>query len=101
VKRKELIPSDRKLVHCKAEGFGKESENDEFYIKIYDSVHLENGQILRTTGEFQGKEWFANVAVIPAEDQNQYSSDKGAWYRKFCSVFRKVANNVSLNFEMQ
>jgi hypothetical protein len=125
-----LTPSDRKLVHCKAEGFGKvlwelsldcidqkleswkktenkphsnfieglsqiitmldifldtssqESENDEFYIKIYDSVHLENGQILRTTGEFQGKEWFANVAVTPAEDQDQYSSDKGVWYGK-------------------
>jgi hypothetical protein len=41
----------------------QESENDEFYIKIYNSVHLENGQILRTTGEFQSKEWFANVAV--------------------------------------
>ena len=98
-----MTPSDKKLVHRKAEGFGKvlweltldcidqklksweknenkphsnfieglsqiittldifldtssqESENDEFYIKIYDSVHLENGQILRTTGEIQDK----------------------------------------------
>ncbi|EXX56689.1 uncharacterized protein OCT59_018283 [Rhizophagus irregularis] len=34
----------------------QESESDEFYIKIYDSVHLEDKHILRTTGEFQGKE---------------------------------------------
>ncbi|RGB27107.1 hypothetical protein C1646_819961 [Rhizophagus diaphanus] len=94
VKRKELTPSDRKLVHHKAKGFSlsqiittldifldtssQESENDEFYIKIYNSVYLENGQILRSTGEFQSKEWFANVVVIPAKDQDQYSSDKEA-----------------------
>ncbi|RGB22749.1 hypothetical protein C1646_775592 [Rhizophagus diaphanus] len=50
--------------------FSQESENDKFYIKIYDSIYLENGQILRTTGEFQGKKWFANIAMIPAEDQD-------------------------------
>jgi hypothetical protein len=58
------------------------SENDDFYLKVYDSVHLENGEILRTTGKFQGKEWFSNVAVTPAEDQEQYYSDDGAWYGK-------------------
>ncbi|CAB4403422.1 unnamed protein product [Rhizophagus irregularis] len=56
----------------------QESESDEFYIKIYDSVHLEDRHILRTTGEFQGKEWFGNIAVTPAEDQEQYNSDEGA-----------------------
>ncbi|CAG8725814.1 1453_t:CDS:2, partial [Rhizophagus irregularis] len=34
----------------------QESESDEFYIKIYNSVHLEDRHILKTTGEFQGKE---------------------------------------------
>jgi hypothetical protein len=58
------------------------SENDDFYIKVYDAVHLENGEILRTTGKFQGKEWFSNVAVTPAEDQEQYYSVDGAWYGK-------------------
>jgi hypothetical protein len=58
------------------------SKNDDFYLKVYDSVHLENGEILRTTGKFQGKEWFSNVAVTPAEDQEQYYSDDGAWYGK-------------------
>jgi hypothetical protein len=43
---------------------------------------LESGKILRTSGEFQGKEWFSNIAVTPAEDQEQYSSDEGAWYGK-------------------
>ncbi|UZO11208.1 uncharacterized protein OCT59_002780 [Rhizophagus irregularis] len=56
----------------------QDSEND-FFIKIYDSVHLESGEILRSTGEFQGKEWFSNVAVTHAEDQGQ---DEGAWYGK-------------------
>jgi len=45
------------------------SESDEFCIKIYDVVHLENGEILRTTDEFQDKEWFSNVLMTPAEDQ--------------------------------
>jgi acetylornithine/succinyldiaminopimelate/putrescine aminotransferase len=130
VKRKELTPSARKIVHHKAKGFGKilweltldvidqkikslkkcenpphpnfieglsqiistldtfldtssqDSESEEFYIKVYDTVHLNNGQILRTTGEFHGKEWFSNIAVTPAEDQEQYNSDEGAWYGK-------------------
>ncbi|GBC47370.2 hypothetical protein GLOIN_2v1785275 [Rhizophagus irregularis DAOM 181602=DAOM 197198] len=65
----------------------QDSEND-FFIKIYDSVHLESGEILRSTGEFQGKEWFSNVAVTHAEDQGQ---DEGAWYGKvllFLKFFR-------------
>jgi hypothetical protein len=60
----------------------QDSENDDFTIKIYESVRLEDGTILRTSGEFQGKEWFSNVAVTPAEDQENYSSDGGAWYGK-------------------
>ena len=55
----------------------QESESDDFYIKIYDAVHLENGEILRTSGDFQSKEWFSDVMVTPAEDQEQYRSDDG------------------------
>src|SRR4051812_8157486 len=43
----------------------QESESDEFYIKIYDLVHLESSKILRTAGEFQGNEWVSNIAVTP------------------------------------
>jgi len=60
----------------------QDSESDEFCIKVYDAVHLDSGEVLRTTGDFQGKEWFSNVAVTPAEDQEQYNSNEGAWYGK-------------------
>lgn len=60
----------------------QDSESNNFSIKVYDSVHLENGKILRTTGNFQGKEWFSKVAITHVEDQEQYSSDEGAWYGK-------------------
>ena len=65
----------------------QESENDDFYIKVYNTVHLENGDTLRATGDFQGKEWFSNVAVTPADDQYQYKSDEGAWYGKVSKNF--------------
>lgn len=60
----------------------QDSENKDFCIKIYESVHIESGKILRTSGGFQGKEWFSDVAVTPADDQNQYNSDKDIWYGK-------------------
>ena len=60
-----------------------DSENaDDFYIKVYDAVHLESGEILRMTDKFQGKKWFSNISVTHAKDQGQYSSDEGAWYGK-------------------
>ena len=68
----------------------QESESDDFYIKIYDAVHLENGEILRTSGDFQSKEWFSDVMVTPAEDQEQYRSDDGAWYGKVSDISVKV-----------
>lgn len=70
----------------------QDSESDEFYIKIYDSVHLDSGEILRTAGEYQGKEWFSNVMVTSAEDQGQYRSDEGAWYGKVSEIlmFSKI-----------
>ena len=60
----------------------QDSKSDDFCIKIYESVHLESGEILRTTEKFQGKEWYNNVVVTPAEDQEQYNSDESAWYGK-------------------
>lgn len=66
----------------------QDSESEEFYIKIYDAVHLESGEILRTAGDFQSKEWFSNIAVTHAEDQGQYRSDEGAWYGKVSEIFK-------------
>jgi len=64
----------------------QDSESEDFYVKIYDAVHLESGEILRTSGEFQGKEWFSNVAVTSANDQAHYRSDEGAWYGKVSKI---------------
>ena len=50
----------------------QESESEDFYIIIYDSVHLKSGEILRTTKEFQGREWFSNVIVTSAKSQEYY-----------------------------
>ena len=60
--------------------------SEDFYVKIYDTVHLESGEILRTSGEFQGKEWFSDVAVTSADDQAHYRSDEGAWYGKVSKI---------------
>jgi len=46
----------------------QDSTSDEFHIKIYDAVYLKSSEILRMTGEFQGKEWFSKVAITHAED---------------------------------
>lgn len=78
----------------------QDSESDDFYIKVYDTVHLESGEILRTTGEFQGKEWFSNVAVIPAEDQDQYCSDEGAWYGKVLLLFKFFRGSFKEPYEL-
>ncbi|GET59973.1 hypothetical protein GLOIN_2v1776597 [Rhizophagus irregularis DAOM 181602=DAOM 197198] len=78
----------------------QESESDEFYIKIYDSVHLEDRHILRTTGEFQGKEWFGNIVVTPAEDQEQYNSDEGAWYGKVLLLFKFFRGSFKEPYEL-
>jgi len=64
----------------------QDSECEDFCVRIYDTVHLDSGEILRTTSEFQAKEWFSNVAVTSAEDQRQYSLDKGAWYGKVSNI---------------
>src|SRR5438477_11867453 len=43
------------------------SENNEkFWIIIYESVRLKNGEIIHTSEEFHGKEWFSNVTISPA-----------------------------------
>jgi len=55
----------------------QDSESEEFLVKIYDAVHLETGEIIRTSEEFQSKEWFSNIAVTSVTDQDHYRSDEG------------------------
>ncbi|RIB06568.1 hypothetical protein C2G38_2216737 [Gigaspora rosea] len=63
------------------------SECDDFCIIVYDAVHLDNGEILRTSGNFQGNEWFSNVSVSPAKDQVSESTDR-IWYGKILLLLR-------------
>ncbi|PKK56421.1 hypothetical protein RhiirC2_800045 [Rhizophagus irregularis] len=78
----------------------QDSESEEFYIKVYDAVYLNNGQILRTTGEFHGKEWFSNIAVTPVENQEQYNSDEGAWYGKILLIFKFFQGSFKEPYEL-
>ncbi|GBC07016.1 hypothetical protein RclHR1_00720025 [Rhizophagus clarus] len=62
VKRKELTPSDRKLIYR--------------------------------------KEWFSDVAVTSAEDQEQYSSAEGSWYRKVLLIFKFFQGSSKEPYEL-
>ena len=64
----------------------QDSECEDFCVKIYDTVHLDSGEILRTSSEFQAKEWFSNVTMTSAKGQRQYNSNEGAWYEKVSNI---------------
>ncbi|RHZ51504.1 hypothetical protein Glove_477g10 [Diversispora epigaea] len=50
-------------------------------IKIFGSVTLKNGAILRATNKFHGRPWFSNIAVtMNNEELSKYQSDKGICY---------------------
>ncbi|RHZ88371.1 hypothetical protein Glove_23g195 [Diversispora epigaea] len=50
-------------------------------IKIYSSVTLKNGAILRTKNDFPHRPWFSNIAVNMNEEKlSEYLSDKGICY---------------------
>ncbi|RHZ72566.1 hypothetical protein Glove_242g179 [Diversispora epigaea] len=50
-------------------------------IKIYSSVTLKNGAILRTKNNFHYRLWFSNIAVnMNEEELSEYLSDKGICY---------------------
>ena len=52
-------------------------------IKIYGSVTLENGTILRATSNFHNQEWFSNVSIsMSSEESGDYLLDQGICYGK-------------------
>ena len=54
---------------------------DHYIIKIYSSVTLENGSIIRATDNFYEKAWYSNVAVaMNSEELFEYLSDQGICY---------------------
>lgn len=59
----------------------KVSYTEESQIKIFGSVTLKNGAILRAINEFHGQPWFSNIAVaMDDEELSEYQSDKGTCY---------------------
>ncbi|GBC05997.1 hypothetical protein RclHR1_06550001, partial [Rhizophagus clarus] len=46
------------------------------------------------------KEWFSDVAVTPAEDQEQYSSAEGLWYRKVLLIFKFFRSSSKEPYEL-
>ena len=55
--------------------------DDESRVKIYESVTLENGAIMRATNNYHNKAWFSNVAVsMDFDESDDYISDQGVCY---------------------
>ena len=54
---------------------------DESLVKIYGSVILENGAIMRATSSYHNKAGFSGVTIsIDSEESNDYISDQGICY---------------------
>lgn len=55
--------------------------NNETQIKIYGSVTLENGAIMRASNSYHNKAWFSDIAIIMNSDESgDYISDQGLCY---------------------
>ena len=54
---------------------------DEARIRIYGSVTLSNGTIVRATSNFHNREWFSEIAIsMSSEESDDYISDQGVCY---------------------
>jgi len=61
---------------------------DNYIVKIYSSVTLENRSIIHATDDFYRKAWYSNVAVAMNSDELfEYLSDQGICYGQVCFVF--------------
>src|SRR5260364_66805 len=59
----------------------KQINLDNYIVKIYSLITLENGSIIRATDNFYGKAWYSNVAVaMNFEELSEYISDQGICY---------------------
>ena len=62
-------------------------------IKIFGSVTLKNGAILRATNKFHNQPWFSNISVnMDSEEQSEYLSDSGTCYIQVYANY-----NITLN----
>jgi hypothetical protein len=54
---------------------------DDSQVKIFGSVTIENGNIIRATNSYHNKSWFSNVAIsMNSEELEDYISDQGICY---------------------
>ena len=59
-----------------------------YIVKIYSSITLENGSIIRATDNFYGKAWYSNVSVaMNSEELFEYLSDQGICYGQVLLYF--------------
>lgn len=73
---------------------------DECQIRIYGSVTLENGTIMRATNSYHDRAWFSDVAILmDSEESNEYISDQGICYGQvtnFCVLI--ILTIIYFNF---
>lgn len=61
---------------------------EESQVKIYGSVTLENGAIMRATSSYHSKAWFSNISILMnPEESNDYQSDQGVCYGQVIQLF--------------
>lgn len=54
---------------------------EESRVKIYGSVTLENGAIIRAINSYHSKAWFSNISIsMNPDESNDYQSDRGVCY---------------------
>ena len=62
-------------------------------IKIFESVILKNGAILRVTNQFHNQPWFSNISVnMDSEEHSDYLSDSETCYAQVYANY-----NITLN----
>jgi hypothetical protein len=65
-------------------------------IKIFSSITLKNGAILRATNEFHKRPWFSNIAIaMDNEELFEYQSDSGICYAQALLIAEMTLPNKS------
>jgi hypothetical protein len=75
------------------------SSAEECQIKIFGSVTLNNGNILRATNKFHGKPWFSNIAIaMDSAELFEYKSDSGTCYAQVYTNYDITLNDCHNKF---
>jgi hypothetical protein len=62
---------------------------NDYIIKIYSSITLENSSIIRATENYYRKAWYSNVSIaINSDELFEYLSDQGICYRQVFFIFK-------------